>query len=215
MPDYSLKLYQLSIMALPFLLAVTMREAMKGYVAHRLGDPTVQQSGRLSANPLTHADPIWTGLVPIVAFVLLNLPILLGQGKPIDVNPRYFQNVRRDLLLFIASGPVSLFLLTFFWAFVARIAFGFGFDSNDWLVQTAGQGIYLSSIFLVISLIPVPPMDGGKILEFFLPEDAADGLRSIEPYGFFIVIGIFVFVPAIIIVPAHFLFTVVAALVGV
>jgi len=215
LPDFSLKLYQVSIMALPFLLAVTMREALRGYIAHRLGDPTIKQSGRLSVNPLVHADPVWTGVVPVAAFVLLNLPILLGQAKPLEINPRYFQNIKRDLLMLAVSGPASLLILAVFWAYVARVAFAFDFTSQDWLVQTAGQGIHLSCIFLVISLIPIPPLDGGKILEHFLPNDAAQGLRSIEPYGFFVIIGIFVLAPSIIVVPAQILFNLVATLVGV
>ncbi|MFC3051308.1 site-2 protease family protein [Kordiimonas pumila] len=214
MPDFSLKLYELSIMALPFLFAVTMREALRGFVAHKLGDPTVAMSGRLSFNPLNHADPIWTGVVPIVAFVFLNLPILLGQAKPIDINPQYFKNLKRDLLLMALSGPVSLIVLSLLWAYVVRIAYAFGFTPADWLVQTGHAGIFLSCIFLVISLLPIPPLDGGKVLEYFLPDDAAEGLRTIEPYGFFVIIGLFIFVPGIIVVPSQFLYSLVLSITG-
>ena len=215
MPDLSLKLYEVSIMALPFLLAVTLREALRGYVAHKLGDPTIKQSGRLSANPLVHADPIWTGVVPIVAFVLLNLPILLGQAKPLMINTRYFKQMQRDLLLLAVSGPGSLLILAIFWAYVTRFALNFGFSNSDWVIQTGIAGVYLSSIFFVIGMLPIPPLDGGKILELFLPPEASAAFRMIEPYGFFIIIGIFIVLPSIIQAPAEFVFRLVIAMVGV
>lgn len=215
MPDYSLKLYQVSIMALPFLLAVTMREALRGYVAHKLGDPTVKSSGRLSANPLVHADPIWTGVVPVVAFVVLNLPILFGQAKPMPIDPRHFRNIRRDLLVLAVSGPASLFLLAIFWAYIVRFSAAYGLTQDTWFIQTGIAGIYLSSIFCVIGLLPIPPLDGGKILEHFLPPAAGDAFRTVEPYGFFIIIALFIFAPAIIVVPSEFLFGLVVSMVGI
>lgn len=215
MPDYSMKLYQVSIMALPFLLAVTMREALRGFVAHKLGDPTVERSGRLSANPLVHADPIWTGVVPVVAFVVLNLPILFGQAKPLQIDARHFKNIRRDLLLLAVSGPISLFLLAIFWAYIVRFSAAYGLGDQDWVVQTGVAGIYLSSIFCIIGLLPIPPLDGGKILEHFLPQAVGEAFRTVEPYGFFIIIGLFIFFPAIIVVPSEFLFRLVVSMVGI
>lgn len=215
MPDYSLKLYEVSIMALPFLLAVTMREALRGYVAHKLGDPGIKQSGRLSANPLVHADPIWTGVVPIVAFVILNLPILLGQAKPMAIDARYFKKMRRDLLLLAISGPASLLLLAIFWAYITRFAGNFGYTQADWVIQTSLSGIFLSSIFFVIGMLPIPPLDGGKILELFLPPEASSAFRTLEPFGFFIIIGIFILLPSIIVAPSEFLFRLIAIMVGV
>ena len=215
MPDYSLKLYEVSIMALPFLLAVTLREALRGYVAHKLGDVSIARSGRLSANPLVHADPIWTGVVPVVAFVVLNLPILLGQAKPLMIDTRSFKQMRRDLLLLAVSGPGSLLILAIFWAYVTRFGLSFGFSHSDWVIQTGIAGVYLSSIFFVIGMLPIPPLDGGKILELFLPPAASSAFRTIEPYGFFIIIGIFIVLPSIIQAPAEFIFRLVIAMVGV
>ncbi len=202
-------------MALPFLLAVTWREALRGYVAHKMGDWSVQQGGRLSANPLNHADPIWTGVVPVVAFVVLNLPILLGQAKPIDIRVTNFKDIRKGLLYLALAGPGALFLMAILWAYILRFGIDFGLNQQDWVYQMAIAGIQLSCIFLVIGLLPVPGLDGGKILEHFLPYEAAQTFRSVEPYGFFIVIGIFIFAQPIIVVPATLIINLVAAMVGV
>ena len=209
------KLYQVSIMALPFLLAVTWREALRGYVAHKMGDWSVEQSGRLSANPLNHADPVWTGLVPVVAFVVLNFPILLGQAKPIEIRATNFKDVRKGILYVSLAGPAALFLMAILWAYILRFGVGFGFTQADWVYQMAIAGIQLSCIFMVIGLLPIPGLDGGKIIEHFLPDEAAQGFRSVEPYGFFIVIAIFIFAQGLIVVPATFIIRLVAAMVGV
>ncbi|MEX0299410.1 MAG: hypothetical protein AB3N28_10095, partial [Kordiimonas sp.] len=127
----------------------------------------------------------------------------------------HFNNIRRDLLILAISGPASLFLLAIFWAYVVRFSVGYGLTDQAWLVQTGIAGIYLSSIFCIIGLLPIPPLDGGKILEHFLPPAAGDAFRTIEPYGFFIIIGLFIFVPAIIVVPSEFLFRLVVSMVGI
>jgi Zn-dependent protease len=214
-PDFSQKIYYAVLMALPFLLAVTWREALRGYVAHKMGDWTVKSSGRLSANPLNHADPIWTGVVPVVGFVLLNLPILFGQAKPIPINIGNFKDIKRGVLYLAISGPLSLLLMTVFWAYVLRFSNATGITGGGFLPGTAEAGMYLSAIFFVIGILPVPGLDGGKIVEHFLPYEAAKAFQSAETYGFFIIIGIFILLPAIIQVPAMFIFRLVAALVGV
>lgn len=208
------KMVALSILALPFLLAVTMREALRGYVAHKLGDRTVAMSGRLTANPLAHADPMWTGVIPVVAFVVLNFPILLGQAKPIPADPRNFEDPKSGMMKFTLAGPASGFLVAFFFAILFHIAFSMGMTGQDWLVNTAYYGVYLSMIFTVIGLLPVPPLDGGRILMLLLPYDAARSLQSMEPYGFFFVIGIFILAPAIFQVPADFLTQAILGIVG-
>ncbi len=213
--DLNQKLYEVSIMAMPFLLAVTWREALRGYVAHKMGDWSVQQSGRLSANPLNHADPIWTGVIPVVAFVVLNLPILFGMAKPINVNPRNFKDINKGILFVAISGPASLLAMIIFWAYVMRFSGNFDFTSQDWLYQTAYAGVFLSSFFFVIGLIPLPGLDGGKVLEHYLPYEAAQKFRSLEPYGFFILLAIFFLVPAVITFPAFYIRQIVMALVGI
>jgi Zn-dependent protease len=209
------KLYMVSIMALPFLLAVTWREALRGYVAHKLGDTTVQANGRLSANPLNHADPVWTGIVPVVAFVLLNLPILIGQAKPVEINPNNFPDYKKGLLYVAIAGPVSLFLMIILWVYVFRFAVTFSLAPDGWLLMSARVGAQLASFFFIINIFPIPGLDGGKIVEYFLPYEAARSFSAIEPYGFFIILGIFILAPNIIGVPANMILNLVAGLVGV
>ena len=215
MPDFSEKLYLVSIMALPFLLAVTWREALRGYVAHKLGDGSVKSAGRLSANPLNHADPIWTGVVPIVAFVILNFPILFGQAKPIAINAGNYRDIKSGILYTALAGPAALLFMIIFWLYIYRFGPDFGAMPQGWLMQSAAMGAQLCSFFFIIGILPIPGLDGGKIVEHFLPYDAAQGFRSLETYGFFIIIGIFIFAPMVIQVPALFVFRLVASLVGV
>ncbi|NVJ97650.1 MAG: site-2 protease family protein [Alphaproteobacteria bacterium] len=214
--DYiSGKMVALSILALPFLLTVTIREALRGYVAHRLGDNTPAYNGRLTANPLAHADPIWTGVVPVVAFVVLNFPILLGQAKPMPVDPRNFSDPKGDMLKFTLAAPISGFLVAFLFAIVFHAAFALGFTGQDWITNTAYYGVYLAMIFTVIGLLPIPPLDGGKILVLLLPYETGRSLQAVEPYSFFIVIGIFIFAPAIFQGPADLLTQTILGVVGI
>lgn len=215
MDFFAQKLYMVSVMALPFLLAVTWREALRGYVAHKMGDGTPEAYGRLSANPLNHADPIWTGVVPVVAFVLLNFPILFGHAKPMPITPSRFSDPKKGMLYLSLAGPGALFLMIIFWCYVVRFAGGFGLNGTDWLMQSAYVGGQLASFFFVIGLLPIPGLDGGKIIEHFLPYEAARSFSSIEPYAFFIVIGIFIFLPGVIGIPATLVYQFCAAMVGV
>jgi Zn-dependent protease len=214
-PDFSYKLYMVSVMALPFLLAVTWREALRGYVAHKMGDWSVKSGGRLSANPLNHADPIWTGVLPVAIFVLTNIPILFGNAKPIPINAGNFKDTRKGILYTAIAGPAALFFMVALWAYVFRFGLFMDMDPNGWLMESARMGAFLASFFFVIGMLPIPGLDGGKIVEHFLPYEAAQTFRSAEPYGFFIVIGIFILLPAVIQVPAMFIFSLVASLVGV
>lgn len=215
MPDFQMKLYLLSLMALPFLLAVTWREALRGYVAHKMGDWSVQSGGRLSANPLNHADPIWTGVLPVAIFVLTNIPILFGNAKPIPVNSGNFSDIRKGILYMAIAGPLALFLMVVLWAYVFRFGVYLGASSQGWLMLTAAMGAQLASFFFIIGILPVPGLDGGKILEHFLPDEAGEAFRTAEPYGFFIIIGIFILLPQVIATPAMWIFNLVASLVGV
>lgn len=209
------KLYMVSVMALPFLLAVTWREALRGYVAHKMGDDTPETYGRLSANPLNHADPIWTGVVPVVAFVLLNFPILFGHAKPVPINPNRFHDGRKGMLYLSLAGPIALAFMIFIWCYLVRVGLMLGFNGADWFIQSAYVGAQLASFFFVIGLLPIPGLDGGKILEHFLPYEAALSFSSIEPYAFFIVIGIFILLPDVIRIPAIAVYQLFAMIVGV
>ena len=214
--DYiSQKLFALSVLALPFLIAVTMREAFRGWVAAKLGDPTPDYSGRLTINPLAHADPIWTGVVPVVTFVLLNVPILLGQAKPMPVDPRNFHEPKKGMIWFTLAAPVSGFLVAIFFGVLFHLTRSFEWAGQEWLMNTSYYGVYLAMIFTVIGMLPIPPLDGGKLLVLLLPYEAARSLQSVEQFSFFIVIGIFILAPNIFVVPAKFLTNMIIMMTGI
>ncbi len=208
------KLFLLSIMALPFLLAVTMREAAKAYVAHWLGDTSQKASGRLSLNPLSHVDPAGTIVIPLIIF-FLGVPFLIGHGKLVHIQTRGFKNIRRDNVIAALAGVFGNLVMAIFCAYVMRIAVIFGATGEDWILNAMYFGVYLNCIFIIFSLLPIPPSDGSKVVEQFLPYDMLQSYRSIAPFGFFIIIGIILLAPQIVTVPSSFLTALIMALAGV
>ncbi len=208
------KFQLITVMALPFLLAVTWREAARGYVAHKLGDPTPKLSGRLKINPFAHFDPINTALIPVVA-VLLGVPFLIGSGKIMPVDPRQFKDPKADLIKLAASGIITNFLIAVFFAYVLRFALAYGLAQDSWFVITAYYGILLNSVFMIIHLLPVPPLDGGQIVGALLPREYGESYMAVAPFGFFILLGIFFLAPAVILVPMQAVMALIGALVGV
>lgn len=204
----------ISVMALPFLLAVTWREAARGFVAHKLGDPTPRMNDRLKLNPLAHVDPVNTVVVPLVAF-MVGVPFLIGSGKIMPINLHIFSGDTRKLIKLGVTGIVTNFLIAVFFAYVMRFALAAGFTTDDWIAVTGLYGIMLNSVFMIIHLLPIPPLDGGQIVAALLPEEQAAAFRSAEPYGFFILLGIFFLAPAVILVPMQFVMAMIISLVGV
>jgi len=213
MQDFQLRLFELSLMALPFLVAVTVREGIRAYVVDTLGDPTPKREGRLTMNPSAHFDPIMTGLMPLLMY-LAGAPFLVGGGKPLPINPANFSDQRRGIILSALAGPFGNFLIAVFFAYVIRFGFYFGAVADGWLLQMAKWGIALNCIFMVLSLVPVPPFDGGRALMYLLPRAGGDLLQRIEPFGFFVFIGIIIIVPKLVTVPAYFMMGLVSWLVG-
>lgn len=203
----------ISVMALPFLLAVTLHEAGHALAAYQLGDPTAKLDGRLSLNPAVHIDPVGTILIPLAA-VLLKFPFLIGYAKPVMVQPRYFKNMRRDMIIVALAGPFGNFIVAIFFALMLKLALNAGFTQNDWLFQTARWGVMLNCLFMVFNLLPIPPLDGAGVVEQFLPDHAAQAYRSIAPFGFFILMGIIIVADEIIFVPTQMMAGVVLSLVG-
>ncbi len=208
------KLTLISIMALPFLLAVTLHEAGHAYAASAFGDNTAKSQGRLSLNPLVHIDPLGTVVIPLSA-VLLGVPFLIGYAKPVPVQPRYFKNYKRDMILVAMAGPAGNLVVAILCAIVLSLALKLGMSNNDWLVRTAEMGIFLNCLFMVFNLLPIPPLDGSAVVEQFLPHEMAQSYRSIAPFGFLILMGIIIVAKEIILVPSLYAAQFVAALVGV
>jgi len=190
----------LTVMALPFLFAVTLHEAGHALAAYKLGDPTAKLEGRLSLNPAVHIDPIGTVVIPLVA-ILAHFPFLIGYAKPVMIQPRYFKNMRRDMVIVALAGPFGNLLVAIFFAIVLKVAVSTGANPDGWLFQTAVWGVRLNCLFMVFNLLPIPPLDGGGVVEQFLPHDMARSYRSIAPFGFFILIGIIMVAEEVITVP--------------
>lgn len=182
-----------AVYALPLIFAITLHEAAHGYVAKHFGDLTAYAEGRVSLNPLRHIDPVGTVAVPLLLLALSKLlgggGILFGWAKPVPVN---FANLRRpkaDMLWVAAAGPFSNFVMALFWGLVAKAATASpGGDFALPLALMGAAGVFVNVIILVLNLLPLPPLDGGRILVSLLPYRLAYGVSRIEPYGFMILI---------------------------
>lgn len=174
---------------LPTLFAITFHEVAHGFVASKLGDKTAQMLGRLTLNPIKHIDLFGTVLIPLVLFWAGGF--VFGWAKPVPVNPANFRSPRRDMALVALAGPFSNFLMAFFWTFIAKL--GFLLQTHDvsmgMPIGLMGKsGIIVNIILMVLNLIPILPLDGGRILSALLPKRAAYYFDRVEPYGIFILL---------------------------
>jgi Zn-dependent protease len=171
-------------------LAFTVHEAMHGFVARRYGDDTAERLGRLTLNPLKHIDPIGTIVMPSLA-LLLNIPVI-GWAKPVPVNPAKLRNPRVDMAKVAAAGPLSNLVQAFLWALLLavlqRLSTGGGGPSL--LMSMCTAGILVNALFAVFNMLPIPPLDGSRVLRSFVPPSVASVLDRLEPFGFFILFGL-------------------------
>ena len=178
-------LQKIVLWAIPTLFAITVHEVAHGWVANKLGDKTAKIMGRLTLNPLKHIDPIGTVLIPIILYWAGGF--IFGWAKPVPVNPMNFNNPKRDTAIVATAGPVSNLIMTILWALIAK--FGILLLQNNvqigLVLNYMGQiGIFINLIFMILNLIPIPPLDGSKILMGFLSNRVAAKYNLIEPYGF-------------------------------
>jgi Zn-dependent protease len=177
--------------ALPVIFAITVHEAAHGYAARFFGDMTADRAGRISLNPLVHIDPIGTVLLPAFTLFLSlkgGVPLLFGWAKPVPVDFSRLRNPKRDMLWVAAAGPVSNFIMAFFWAFVIKFSV-YAPDSYIEPMKVMGQiGIGINIVLMVLNLIPLPPLDGGRIAVSLLPNRLAYKYAQVERYGFIILI---------------------------
>lgn len=194
--DISVILRQLALSALPVLIAITFHEVSHGLVAYKLGDPTAKMLGRLTLNPLAHIDPFGTIIMPLMLLIFTNGQFVFGYAKPVPINPMNFRNPRRDMAISAAAGPltnillavVSLLLIRF--AAVPASMFLPGEVSEKVIMPAAlmlKSSIIINVVLAVFNMIPVPPLDGGRVLVGLLPQKQAMSLSRIEPFGFIIV----------------------------
>ena len=179
----------LAIWALPVLLAITLHEAAHGYVARYFGDPTADQAGRITLNPLRHIDPVGTLLVPASILALSSLfgagGILFGWAKPVPVNFSRLRNPKADMLWVAAAGPFTNLIMALGWAILFRIALiGEPGAYTLPLLKMADAGMQINAVLMVLNLLPLPPLDGGRIAVSLLPHHLAWRFARLEPYGF-------------------------------
>lgn len=179
----------LAIWALPVLLAITLHEAAHGYVARYFGDPTAEQAGRISLNPLRHIDPVGTVLVPGLILALSSLfgagGMLFGWAKPVPVSFNRLRRPKADMLWVAAAGPFANLLMALGWAVVMRVALGS--EENAYTVpmlQMADAGLQINGVLMLLNLLPIPPLDGGRIAVSLLPHRLSWQFAKLEPYGF-------------------------------
>lgn len=179
----------LAVYALPVIFAITLHEAAHGYVARHFGDTTAWRMGRVSLNPLRHVDPVGTILVP--ALLLATSGMLFGWAKPVPVNFGRLRNPKQDMLWVAAAGPAANLLMAFAWAALFKVSMPAGFSSgNPWLAAMGVAGIEINTALMLLNLLPIPPLDGGRIAVSLLPHRLAWKFARIEPYGFIILLAL-------------------------
>ena len=186
--------YLLSIWAIPVLLAITMHEAAHGYVAWRLGDPTAMRAGRVTANPLKHIDPVGTLLLPGL-LLLIRAPFLFGFAKPVPVDFSKLRKPKRDMVLVAIAGPASNILLAILSALLIGLGSILPASAGLWLVSNLENSIVINLLLAIFNLIPLPPLDGGRIAVGLLPRSLGWRLAKLEKFGLFILLGLLFVVP--------------------
>lgn len=179
----------IAIYALPVLFAITLHEAAHGYVARYFGDNTAWMLGRVNLNPLRHIDPVGTILMPLVLYLATSGAFLFGYAKPVPVQFRNLRNPKRDMVWVALAGPAANFLQAFLWGVLFQVLAAAGV-SEPFFVGMCQAGILVNVVMFVFNLFPLPPLDGGRILVGLLPVEQARWLARIEPWGFFVVMGL-------------------------
>lgn len=184
----------LSVAAIPLLLAITFHEISHGWVANKLGDPTARQMGRLTINPIAHIDIFGTIIMPIILFIFSQGSFSFGYAKPVPVNPFNLKNPKRDMALVSIAGPITNIILAALSILLALIAISVSPGLPDFLSSKIltpishmlNFSVTINIFLAAFNLIPLPPLDGGRVLMGLLPERYAYSLSRIEPYGFII-----------------------------
>ncbi len=216
----------ISVGAIPILLAITLHEAGHGFVANLFGDPTAKNQGRVTLNPIAHIDPFGTIILPILLFFMAGF--IFGYAKPVPVDPRNFKNPRRDMIWVALAGPGANILLAFMGAMLIPLALNLPDAAANFLVQNLNNLMIFNCLLAVFNLLPVPPLDGGKVAVGLLPRRMAIKYAQLERYGIFIVIGVIMILPmagrligldlniarVLILEPTFFLYKLIASLFG-
>jgi len=232
MSSLSQILYTLSYVALPLILAIVLHEYAHGWVANRYGDPTARMQGRLTLNPLAHVDPFGSVIFPLICLIMPG-GLLLGWAKPVPINPSRLRNPRRDMALVAAAGPgmnlvlaiASALLISLFFRIDPSLAASWpphpGMEPRQDLLgmillpltAMASYSVLINVLLMTFNLIPIPPLDGGRVMISLLPARSATALSRLEPYGMLIIVALIVLDPHIHVI-STILGTIVNVLVG-
>lgn len=177
------------IYALPVLFAITIHEAAHGYVARALGDDTAYMMGRVTLNPIRHIDPLGTIVMPLMLYFATSGAFLFGYAKPVPVNFGQLRRPKRDMVWVALAGPASNFIQAILWAIAFTVLVGTDIDERFFL-EMCKAGILVNLVMWAFNLFPLPPLDGGRVLVGLLPQRLAYSFSRIEPWGFFIVLGL-------------------------
>ncbi|HSV60128.1 MAG TPA: site-2 protease family protein [Variovorax sp.] len=180
------------VYALPVLFAITIHEAAHGYVARYLGDNTAYMMGRVTLNPIPHIDPVGTILMPLLLYFATSGAFLFGYARPVPVNFGQLRKPKRDMVWVALAGPASNFVQALLWAIAFSIMASVGVDERFFL-DMCKAGVLVNLVMWAFNLFPLPPLDGGRILVGLLPWRQAQMVARIEPWGFFIVMGLVIF----------------------
>ncbi len=196
MPNFDLPLPQLlAVSILPILFAITVHEVAHGWVAKLLGDPTAHRLGRLTLNPVRHVDPLGTILLPAALLFMSGGRFMFGWAKPVPVTWENLRHPRRDMVLVALAGPAANLLMAVFWGLMAKVATLLP-EAQHWaaepLFYSGAFGVLFNVLLMVFNLLPLPPLDGGRVAVGLLPGRLSWQLSRLEPYGFFILLGLMI-----------------------
>ncbi|MFV0370259.1 MAG: site-2 protease family protein [Azonexus sp.] len=175
----------IAIAALPVVFAITLHEAAHGYAARHFGDPTAWQAGRISLNPLRHIDPVGTVLIPLLILIFSAGSFLFGYAKPVPVNFGRLRNPKRDMFWVALAGPAANLFMALLWAVLLK--FAWDMPVNDYtvpLTEMSKVGVVINCVLMVLNLLPLPPLDGGRIAVSLLPHPLAGQFARLERWGF-------------------------------
>jgi Zn-dependent protease len=194
MGDFGAGIYIASVWILPLVFAITLHEAAHGYVALRFGDDTALRAGRVTLNPLKHVD-LWGTIIIPGLLIFARAPFLFGYAKPVPVDFGRLGNPRRDMIWVAGAGPAMNLVLAVISALLLHGAGLFPVEAANWVARNLANSLRINVLLAVFNLLPLPPLDGGRIAVGLLPDSLARPLSRVEPFGIFILIGAIFLLP--------------------